>query len=362
METQSTNPPQLPAHEMGNGQITIYPSREPWLERRRTGIGSSDAAVILGVSRFGSPLSLYHDKLGNLPPSPRESDFTRWGLILEGPIAERFAEEVGRAVLPPTALLGVGLTSDEVNAIPESLLQSRYVIQRDKDEPRLLASCDRAQVDGERVGGKIGILEVKNASIYVADEWDEEQGEPPLEYLVQVQHQLMVTGAPYASIAALVGGVRFVWADVPRDEEFIAKLRERELEFLWHLDKGIPPPVDGSDHTRAILKRLHPRDTGEIKPLPPAMLDWAGQLVTANEELKKWKAAKQEAENHIIEAIGDATIGTLPNGDSFSYKTQTRGEFISRETTFRVLRHSMSKRPKKLAGGPAPDFAIAEPS
>ena len=39
-------------------------SREEWLDYRREGIGGSEAAIIVGLNRFGSPLQLWADKMG----------------------------------------------------------------------------------------------------------------------------------------------------------------------------------------------------------------------------------------------------------------------------------------------------------
>jgi len=42
--------------------------------------------------------------------------------------------------------------------------------------------------------------------------------------------------------------------------------------------------------------------------------------------------------NYLKAAIGSHTIGVLPNGEMWTYKTQSRKEHIVKESTFRVLR------------------------
>lgn len=318
----------------------IYPTKEQWWVGRRQGIGSSDAAQVLGVSKWGNPLTLYHEKKNPQPLSKGATEFQTWGLILEEPIGQRFMEETGRTVLSPSVLL-----DDDVVAAAAvgRHTTSRFTILRDAEEPRLLASPDRVQVDINEPRGQ-GILEIKNASIYVRDEWGE--GEPPLEYQVQLQHQLMVTGLQWGSIAALIGGNYFVYADIPRDEEFIAQLRKAEEEFLWRLDNDSPPPVDGTDATKALLKRLYPKDTGEVIELTPDMLEWTGQLTEAKSKIKHWEAVKQEAENQIIAAVGDATMGLLPNGDVVTYKYRCVKEHTRAMSEFRVLQYVPKPQPK----------------
>lgn len=39
-------------------------TREAWLDRRRAGIGGSDVAALLGLSRWKTPLDVFLDKAG----------------------------------------------------------------------------------------------------------------------------------------------------------------------------------------------------------------------------------------------------------------------------------------------------------
>ena len=58
-------------------------TREEWLSARRTGIGGSDIAAILGLSPWRTPLDVYRDKVDGedqpqtcllyTSPSPRDS-------------------------------------------------------------------------------------------------------------------------------------------------------------------------------------------------------------------------------------------------------------------------------------------------
>ena len=42
-------------------------SREEWLAWRRTGIGGSDAAAVIGLNPFRSRIEVYADKMGMMP-------------------------------------------------------------------------------------------------------------------------------------------------------------------------------------------------------------------------------------------------------------------------------------------------------
>src|SRR5690606_39451930 len=46
--------------------------RAGWLKRRRDGLGGSDVAKVLGISGFGSPWSVYVEKIGAVEPDALE--------------------------------------------------------------------------------------------------------------------------------------------------------------------------------------------------------------------------------------------------------------------------------------------------
>ncbi len=78
--------------------------------------------------------------------------------------------------------------------------------------------------------------------------------------------------------------------------------------------------------------------------LPAEAADWTDEIEAAKEQIKSAEAMKTAAENRIKAALGDATFGLLPNGGLWSWKTQTRKEYVSPETTFRVLRRVTAKK------------------
>ena len=99
--------PDIEVVRLPSAQFEQFADRPAWLEGRRTrGIGSSDAAAILGVSRFKSPLALYYEKLGIRAENPRAQELRDWGLALEEPIAQRYSAITGRyvATTPPHSI------------------------------------------------------------------------------------------------------------------------------------------------------------------------------------------------------------------------------------------------------------------
>jgi putative phage-type endonuclease len=285
--------------------------RSEWLERRRQGIGGSDAAAVLGLSPWKSPLALWSEKTGLVEDISEDTEWKEWGHILEEPIARKYTRETGRE------LLNYG---------------EFYVFEHPKIS-HMICTIDREILPfTDRVHG---ILSIKTAAGWKAGEWKEE---PPLMYQVQLQHELAVTGLEWGSFAVLIGGQMFRWCDVERHDRFISYLIEKESEFWDRVVRGDPPPVDASDSSREILSRLYPKDTGESVELPPDSIAWDEQLQFAKAEIKAAEHRKQEAENNLKAAIGNATIGLLPGGGCYSWKAALRAGYTVEPTTIRTLR------------------------
>ena len=279
-------------------------SHSEWLELRRTGIGSSDAPGVLGVSPWASPLSIYADKLGLIDPQ-EDNERLEWGRIMEGPIAERYAKKTGR-----------------------EQREEPYILQH-LELNWMLCNLDRLITDPEK---GIGILEIKSY-----DPFDRE-GEARLDVQVQLQHQLAVTGLGWGSIVGLAYGRTLVWEDYDRNDLFIESMIKEELAFWSKVLMQTPPDPDGHIATREAIKKLYPKDTGITIDLPPEALKWAELLKLAQEEKKDAEGAISLMQNKIILALGDAGIGRLPDGTSFSYKSQKRKAYTVKESEFRVLR------------------------
>lgn len=292
-----------------------------WLATRRSlGIGASDAAVILGVSRFKSPYQLWHEKLGLQVVSNEETEAMEWGKTLEDPLARKYARLTKRQVERPK---------------PWMILQDEQYPYMFCTLDGLLGSCpDRPEVGTRKIP-----LELKTAHWMLKGNWKEE---PPVEYVIQVQHQAAVTGAPFVSIGALVGGQEFVWCDIERDDDFIAQLRALEGAFWESLKSGVPPPIDGTASTRATLLALYARDIGTVVPLGGDAIQWDKDLAAVKAQIKEVNAPleleKTRLENLFIAAIGTASAGTLTSGVVYTYKTTDRAAYSVAPTSYRSLK------------------------
>lgn len=296
--------------------VATLASREDWLAFRQRGIGASDAAAILGVSSWKGPLQLFYEKRGEAQASEGETFARRLGLALEQPIAKLYSQETNRTVrLPPAGTFEV----------------SRHPLR-----PYMCATLDGRvwREDTE------GALEIKTAVISKAQSW---QDDPPIDYQVQVQHQLAVTGYRWGSLVALVGGTMLKYADIEADPEFIMLLEGACEEFWRRVELNDPPPADGTEATKDFLKKHYAAASPSTIALPPEAVDWDAQLEQAKADIKEATTRKTEAENLIKQAMGENSQATLPNGVIYTWNPQHRNGYTVEPYDFRDFRRKGGK-------------------
>ena len=74
--------------------------RIEWLKARQTGIGGSDVAAILGLSKWKTPLDVYNDKIADTP-SEESNPSIEWGNRLEPVIRQKYSDVTGLSVKCP---------------------------------------------------------------------------------------------------------------------------------------------------------------------------------------------------------------------------------------------------------------------
>lgn len=254
-----------------------------WLERRKKGIGGSDASVVCGMNRYKSPVELWMEKTNQMPDK-EAGEAAYWGTQLEALVRAEFTKRTGINVTHAMQLL------------------------QSVEHPFMLAN-----LDGVCEHPELGpcIFEAKTASAYKAGEW--ENGIPD-EYQLQIQHYMAVTGYAGTYIAVLIGGNTFKWRFIPRDEGLIAMLIQLESDFWQHVENMTPPPLDGSDATARFLAERFPHSVPQSQiVLPDSAADLLRQYDAACEHLAEVQEEKQEAENLLKQMLGEHEVGTLGN-------------------------------------------------
>ena len=266
-------------------------NREQWLNVRKGGIGSSDAAAAVGLNPYKSQLELWMEKTGrddNLPKVDPydESSPMYWGTLLEPIVAAHYTRRTGNKVR-------------RVNAV----WQHPY-------QPWMLANLDREVMGAPDVQ----ILECKTAGINGARLWKD--GVP--EYVqLQVMHQLAVTGKEAADVAVLIGGQELQVHRIERDESLISNLTELERQFWGYVERNEAPPADGSDSADLALRCLYPKDGGQVLDLSQDLEMSAAfsDLLAVRQVLSTHTQLEAQLKQRIQQRMGEASQAIFDGGD-----------------------------------------------
>ncbi|MEB6549118.1 YqaJ viral recombinase family protein [Heyndrickxia sporothermodurans] len=274
-------------------------SRSEWLMERTKGIGGSDCGIILGLNKYRTAFELWLEKTGQVEPIEIDNEAIYWGNEMENVVAKEFEKRTDKKVR-----------------------RSNFMYSH-PNHPFIKANVDRLVV------GESAVLECKTASAYLAKEWKDE--EIPDTYLVQVQHYLGVTGKQKGYIAVLIGGNKFVWKEVERDEELINMIFQAEINF-WnnHVLANVPPPLDGSSAAEKYLKEKYDRaEKDKEVVLPPDYKEILVQYEKIKSDEKLIKKAKTEIENKIKAELQDAERGIVSDY-LVTWKNQSRASVDSK--------------------------------
>lgn len=274
---------------------TEYPDRDTWLKGRTSGLGASDAPIVLGESDWDSPFSLYCKKLGLAPVDESES----------------LAMEIGRGMEAVAANIYERYTGREVFDL------GAYTIQQHPLFSFLRCTLDRVVCDYQKGWGCLNLKAVGGAK---ADEWTDR---PPRVYWIQEQCEMLVTGLKWASLGVIVSNYDFRWIDIERDDEFIdGTLLPAMLKFWGHVQCRVAPAADGHPATSKTLTSFYPSEDGATLVLPGEFYDLDVELVQLKQSIAEQERRKNWIENRIKSAIGMASFGLLPGVARYAWTLQ----------------------------------------
>lgn len=274
--------------------VAEYPIDETvWHQLRAEGIGGSDAGIIMGASRYETPLSLWMLKTGRA--EPREgSEATEMGSLLEPFIREHLVADY---------LVREGYC-DGVNVIaPQAMYRSR-------EHDWMLANTDGfLEMDYLTEPETYG-LEIKTGRVYQLPKWKD--GRVPDSYWWQVQHYMAVTGLQKFVVFGVIGNQRIVRI-VERDEEAIERLIVAEADFWERVERNDPlwaPLPTGSDRDMDALLELCSPQTDDVADLSDVekLIRYYAELAEHQNALKE---QREWAKQRIIAAMGSAKYGQV---------------------------------------------------
>lgn len=249
---------------------------DEWLRFRNEGIGGSDVAAIMGMSKWSTPLKVWMQKTGRLDEDISDKPNVEWGTRLESVIRAKFAE-----------------------SHPEFEVSHPDLSLVSKERPWAHANLDGVISEN----GRLGILECKTASSHVSDDWKD--GVPDY-YVTQVTHYMSVTGFAFAYVCVLIGGSDYREYRIERDEDDIEAVNEA-VDTFWHdfVEAGQMPMVVTQD--ASLLHRLYDDPDGERDMTGVTEFnDLCSEYEQACEDERRAKARKDELGTRLRTMIGDS--------------------------------------------------------
>lgn len=243
--------------------------RAEWHAQRRTGVGGSDAAAILGLSHWQTPFDVYQQKIGAVEPAPEEP-WQRWGKLQEPIVRLYYEEATGRKV-----------------TVPGFLRHPKY--------PWIVGNPDGVCDDGQRG------LEIKTTRF--SSGWGEPgSDEVPREVSLQCHHYMLLIGRETWDVAAPIYMSPPTIYTIEADPEIAEMLIERAHEFWQRVQRREPPDptsVADAQHRWGALS-----SKGQVVASDSAVAAWTIAL-EAQERLKKYTGLLDGAKLLLMDEIAD---------------------------------------------------------
>jgi len=254
---------------------------DDWHEWRRGGIGGSDIAALVGLSRYASPTSLYYEKTGLLARDHEDTERQRIGRRMEGLLAEEFRDRTG--------LYCVGAQTLWANpdyAFARCTLDGFATETPDIDDAAVLGTVQF------KTDGRFG--------------WPD--GVPP-NIRAQCVWEMGVTGLPNSWLVVMFAGFRIQVYEIPFDADAANDwlfMLSTATEFWDRVTTGDPPPPDDHEATTRALEAVHEPDPTLERDADDTTRDLVDRLRAAKANTKAAKATEDALSNELRAVIGDA--------------------------------------------------------
>jgi len=239
-----------------------------WHDDRMLGIGGSDCAAALGLSKFKTPYQLYQEKIGEAEPQDETWEMAR-GKALEPLLRQHYANTTGREVIVPHS----------------AIVSEQYPFMRYNPDG---LTEDRLQ-------------EFKTAAY--GSGWGESgTDEIPQEYLLQVQHGMIVTRRAVADCSASIAGNAPKYFVIEADRELQEMIIEKEHDF-WQMvtHRRAPEPTTNDD-----VAKMYSRVNGQSVEISDEIRGALNTLRIVRVKIKDFENEKESLEVEIKNFMGEA--------------------------------------------------------
>lgn len=267
-----------------------------WHAARAGGLGGSEIAAVLGLSKWASRYSLWHEKKGLMPERVQNSQMT-----------------VGKYVEP-------SILAWWRDQHPEFDVEGVAGTYRSSERPWQIANPDHI---AECLASEPAIVECKFA-IYDSEWGAEGTDEIPPYYLAQCRWYLDVFDLDVCYVAVLFGGSgRFAEYVVRQDAADAQLMRAEGQAFIDSLERNERPDIDAHGATYEVLRENAPGvGSGDLE----VSGEVASQFLDARAALDSAKTAMQFATNRVLGLLNNTERKrAVHDGRAIAYKTK-RGE------------------------------------
>ena len=211
--------------------IILPSSHSEWLEKRKLGLGASDAGTIIGVNRWKTNVELWREKVGLQEPEDiSDKPYVQYGHDAEPHLRALFA-----------------LDHPELKVTYESPYKMIF-----SDELPFIFATPDGELE-ELATGRLGGLEIKTTEIMNPRQWSEWDGRIPQQYYAQVCHQFLATGWSFIYLLAQIkwttkeGEKRKMIKEYPIERyevlDDIILLKKEEPKFWRHVQTKKEPAL-----------------------------------------------------------------------------------------------------------------------
>lgn len=257
-------------------RLRFKPHDPKWLELRRSCLGGTDVAAILGLNPWKTERNVWLEKQGLY-----ESELTE--RMVHGANLERY---IGRCY---------------------NLLTGRMV------QPGKFARDPFCEFFGGTpdftMTSALRGLECKAAGSWSAREFGSQADACPVHYVIQCLWYIGLFPDYEAwDLAVLLGLEEFRVYEIPRDDELIQMLRDRARTW-WetYMLNPVPPPISDRPVDSDLLARLHPVDNGLEIEADAELEDLCALLLEARESKAGYERTQRGLENQIKDRMGDCS-------------------------------------------------------
>jgi putative phage-type endonuclease len=286
--------------------IELVDDRAEWLAKRRSVVGASEIAAIIGLSHFQTPLDVYLSKVEGR--DAEETLAMRMGSLIEPLILELYAEDSGLEVRPNRELL----------------VHPEYSF----------AGCT---VDG--YAGPNGIVEAKNTRRNL-EEVDK-------AHFCQLQYQLAITGKDWGAVAYLMDTRTFRAFEFERNPNIGDALLAAAAEFWQRVEERRPPdPVNADD----VAKLYTSHTEGKALEAVPEVLELLDSYRAAKRREKEVKAEIETLGGQLKTLLRDAELLTLGGDTLATFRKEKDGRTIDSKRLAKELPDIYEAYSKPRAG------------